>query len=350
MSRQKEQFTRPKLYKQPASKMWYCSFSINGHQIRKSCGTSEKAIAKNKAHSYLQEALESINSPQSDPKSSESDDLLIKYLLQLQKLGRSESTLRNYTYYFERFLRFRDKPLWKLTRNDMEEWRDWLLEQDVNFGCGRRGKLSQKSVSEHLNFMATLLKYYDLPNVTANVERPKKKHSEEKETIKIYTKDQWAVIKKNLPDSIRNACIFLYFTGTRSAEMRGIKKSEINYEKHTVTVTGKGSKVRTIGLNFSLSPAWDAMVSELERVDNGEYVFNQYEKFPYKHLQILLRGLNIDSTRCVHRFRHTFASRMIEAGESLAIISKHLGHESIDTTLRIYGHLIGHEFRNIDLE
>jgi integrase len=41
----------------------------------------------------------------------------------------------------------------------------------------------------------------------------------------------------------------------------------------------------------------------------------------------------------VHDLRHTCASWMILAGVPLPVIQQHLGHESIETTVAVYGHL-----------
>ena len=41
----------------------------------------------------------------------------------------------------------------------------------------------------------------------------------------------------------------------------------------------------------------------------------------------------------VHDLRHTCASWMIQAGVPLPVIQRHLGHESIQTTVGVYGHL-----------
>jgi integrase len=41
----------------------------------------------------------------------------------------------------------------------------------------------------------------------------------------------------------------------------------------------------------------------------------------------------------VHDLRHTFASLLIQAGESLAYVRDQLGHHSIKVTVDIYGHL-----------
>jgi integrase len=41
----------------------------------------------------------------------------------------------------------------------------------------------------------------------------------------------------------------------------------------------------------------------------------------------------------IHDLRHTYASLLIQAGESLAYIRDQMGHHSIKVTVDIYGHL-----------
>jgi len=42
----------------------------------------------------------------------------------------------------------------------------------------------------------------------------------------------------------------------------------------------------------------------------------------------------------LHFLRHTFASLLIQQGESLAYVKEQMGHSSIDVTVDTYGHLV----------
>ena len=44
--------------------------------------------------------------------------------------------------------------------------------------------------------------------------------------------------------------------------------------------------------------------------------------------------------RNLHFLRHTFASLLIQQGESLAYVKEQMGHSSIDVTVDTYGHLV----------
>ena len=47
-----------------------------------------------------------------------------------------------------------------------------------------------------------------------------------------------------------------------------------------------------------------------------------------------------------HDIRHTFASLLLQQGESLHYVKEQMGHASIQTTVDIYGHIVPGTNRN----
>jgi integrase len=61
----------------------------------------------------------------------------------------------------------------------------------------------------------------------------------------------------------------------------------------------------------------------------------QFRRFIEKHRE----ELGLDHNFTIHGLRHTNASLLLYAGETLEAISSHLGHSSADITSRVYAHM-----------
>ena len=59
-------------------------------------------------------------------------------------------------------------------------------------------------------------------------------------------------------------------------------------------------------------------------------------------ISLLFRRLGIEKPKgaALHLLRHTMASHMLAGGVPLPAVSARLGHSDMQTTLRIYGHMI----------
>lgn len=60
-------------------------------------------------------------------------------------------------------------------------------------------------------------------------------------------------------------------------------------------------------------------------------------------LERMLKHTGIDKPLTIHQLRHTFASRALNAGVSISVVSKWMGHASISTTYNIYIHAMEQE-------
>ena len=70
--------------------------------------------------------------------------------------------------------------------------------------------------------------------------------------------------------------------------------------------------------------------------DLGEYIKS---KQPLRHLRKLENELEVSLVN-IHGLRHTYATRLFEAGEEIEVVSSLLGHSSVDITREVYVHIL----------
>lgn len=62
-------------------------------------------------------------------------------------------------------------------------------------------------------------------------------------------------------------------------------------------------------------------------------------KMPLRRLRAIEKKLDISPVN-IHGLRHTFATRLFEAGEEIEVVSSLLGHASVDITREVYVHIL----------
>ncbi len=135
------------------------------------------------------------------------------------------------------------------------------------------------------------------------------------------------------------------WTGMRQIEMRHLRKTDVDLVRETLFVANpkwKNDPRRTKGL--PLSPEVIALLKEWMEMTEGEWVFPSPQDVRRPISQPTInKALNFATARAglkgigFHTLRHTFGTRLGEAGERLEVIKELLGHSKIETTL-IYVH------------
>ena len=131
----------------------------------------------------------------------------------------------------------------------------------------------------------------------------------------------------------------LILTGCRKSEITTLKWEYVDFEQRILKLpTHKTGKDKAVLLN---APALEVL-SKLPRIDGNPYVFpGEKAGKPIAGLYVMWRRAcmraKIGNVR-LHDLRHTFASVMAGAGDSLLMIGKLLGHKHATTTER-YAHL-----------
>jgi integrase len=152
-------------------------------------------------------------------------------------------------------------------------------------------------------------------------------------------------------------------TGMRLGEIRALKWSDIDFQGGFIEVcraytkghftTPKNGKTRRVDMSRQLGKTLQALKTENKRrsLSKGwgelpELVFvNEFGNIIDEgnlrrrvfHPALAKAGLRRIR---IHDLRHTYASLLIQQGESLAYVRDQLGHHSIQITVDIYGHLV----------
>jgi len=124
----------------------------------------------------------------------------------------------------------------------------------------------------------------------------------------------------------KNRFVFLANTGLRASEFATLKPDCISPQAMSITIVGKGRKLRTIPLNQSAR----AVLPELSICSRRAL---------YSQCQLVARRAHLRLFG-PHSFRHFFATKLLLCGTPMVIVSKLLGHKSIRTTERAYSHIL----------
>ena len=240
-----------------------------------------------------------------------------------------------------------------ISQLELVHLRSWLANQQVKGGA--RTTLSRRAVSVRLFTKWAVKNKYLTKDVAATLATPKG-HRTLPEVLDIAdaktAMDSLATraSEEETPISLRDVAMveLLYATGARVAELCGLDVSDIDYDRQTIRVLGKGNKERTIPLG---NPAMKALNVWLkEGRDSIKNSLSGYAVF------LGARGKRIDqrTVRTVvynalqaiegiermgpHALRHSAATHLLEGGADLRTVQEILGHASLATT-QMYTHV-----------
>jgi len=137
----------------------------------------------------------------------------------------------------------------------------------------------------------------------------------------------------------------LYGAGLRVSECCGLDVDSVDLGKATVTVLGKGAKVRRLPLG---EPAHDAVSAylrharpELVETATAALFVNArgHRMTPRDVRRVLARHPLADGrTLHPHSLRHAYATHLLEGGADLRAVQELLGHSDVGTT-QVYTHV-----------
>jgi integrase len=179
--------------------------------------------------------------------------------------------------------------------------------------------------------------------VTTNPARMVDSHPENNERVRWLTPEEEkrlrSAVEKRCPDQLPALIVALH-TGMRKSEQFGLTWDRVNLERRTITLTNTKAKGRT--RHIQLNQTALAAVQSIEKSENNDFVFQstRYDaqiKDPKKWFESCCEAAGVEDFTW-HDLRHTFISRLVMAGVSLAIVQRLAGHSDPKMTQR-YTHL-----------
>lgn len=231
------------------------------------------------------------------------------------------------------FARFKGKPLAEITVQDIEAYRTQQLSH-----VGRRTCDYDLS---RLRRLFVLSEEWGLSK--GNPARAVKMFHADNRRDRFLTPDEEAKLLEEVPEWVRPAIIFSVNTGLRQGELVSLTWGQVDLPRKTITLTAdktKGKKMRRIPLN---ALALEAIGTQPRSLNPEAPVFPLVARYGADNLRQAfrraVRSLGMDSKAiCWHTLRHTFASRLVQAGVGLLTVKELLGHSTLVMVQR-YAHL-----------
>ena len=131
-------------------------------------------------------------------------------------------------------------------------------------------------------------------------------------------------------DYLQDRAMFesLYSTGCRLSEMTAVKWGEIDFDRGTLIVTGKGSKDRLVILGAPALTALSELRRKTEEIDpslaaDAADVFRSKRRirasprFVERRMKRYLAEVGLPTDVTPHKLRHSFATHLLDAGATL---------------------------------
>ena len=265
-------------------------------------------------------------------KASASSEECLKLFQTAKKVeGCSEKSLKYYKYVLEAFFKSAEKPVQKITTDDIRQYLEGYLEKS------KAGKVSLDNIRRILSSFFSWLEEEDY--IRKNPVKRIHKIKAIKAIKQPYTDENIECLKDSC-SYLRNQVIIelLASTGMRVGELVTLKRSSIDFDNKECVVLGKGGKQRKVYFDSKTKLHLKNYLASRTDINESLFVslFAPFNTLQISGVEIMLRKLgrkaNIENVH-PHRFRRTLATKAIGKGMPVEQVQILLGHTKIDTTM-----------------
>ena len=278
---------------------------------------------------------------------------LEKYLDYLKyNKNYSDNTIINYKIDIKEYLEYLDRECLKLYEVEYSDIR-FLLEYYHSLGLKNlsiRRKIS--SLKGFYKYLCRNNKCSDNPFIYVTLPKKEKKlpsFLNYNEVIDIF--DSIEIVDVF---SLRDRLIMelLYATGVRVSELVNIKIEDINLNRRSINVFGKGRKERIVFFNKVCKDLLERFIKESKDIRHDNYLIINHNGngITTRGIRVIMdkviRNTSIIKNVHPHTLRHTFATHLLNNGCDLLTVQELLGHASISTT-GIYTHVTTEHIKEV---
>jgi integrase len=309
-------------------KVWWMGFTYRGKRYRKSTETEDRKLAQRIYDKIKGDIAEGKWFGRLPGENKSFKEMIEKFIEEIPERSKS-----SYLSYLKTLLQFfGDCPLTKITPASVNKLKQEMKKKDEAVATIN---MKIKILKRMFNLSWKEWEWFDKNPITqVSLERGANKRD------RWLTREEEGSILSHSEAWLKEIIIFALNTGMRLGEIVSLAWGNVDLFRRTVTVIqSKNDEPRTIPMNTRVFE----MLKEKSRVRSisCDNVF-QIDNKPLKNHQIKyafnkareMAGLNDVH---LHDCRHTFATRLVQAGEDLYKVQRLLGHKSPSMTQR-YAH------------
>lgn len=253
---------------------------------------------------------------------------------ELRIRGFSPLTVRNYSFFVDKFFKFINKDPGSLNQEDVKKYLASLFDT--------KSKNTIMLAAASIKFLYKEILHKEI----SDVKMPKK----DKILPEVLTKAEVSKLL-SFTETKKSKLILalLYSSGIRVSELVNLKPGDLDFEEKIGKVRlGKGSKDRMFIISEELSKD---IKQYLRKKKDYIYIFSKDKPLTTRNIQKIVKNTRqkagISKKVTPHTLRHSFATHLLEEGTDIRLIQSLLGHSSLSTT-QIYTHVSTEQIKKIE--
>lgn len=346
----------------------YKTITITNAEWTKSKGKKyvlfiEEDIIKKDKEERLKE-LKKTNNKKLNKNDNSVKSVLKKYFNEIYKVNKWETAYGKQHKITKYFCSFFDKELDKpiinvLTIKSLDDFRTYILDSVLDVSDLTKNKLFSM-IREFIDFTADRDYIdYELAMKLKRLLKPLSVTNVPNDKIDYWTNEEWKQFYSSFKNDDPWRILFLtaYVCGLRIGELLALKWNCFNSENGTLTINYSINNHGTLTTpknsssidNVQCSKSLIAELLNLKKYYNAndeDFIFfsdKRTSKTTIRRIMFIHEKMAKVHHLKFHGLRHSCASRMINAGCSPLMVSKHLRHSSTKETLDTYSHLFPSE-------